>query len=347
MDLEIVNLTPRVLAGDNVVFTINLTNVGNITTFDTIMHKRIIKDNNIIVEKVVTRSMTYGLLVTDTLNVPKDLDAGRYFFEVYVDYVGRNASALMTFDVLKDCLVISGPSYDLLIKRHVIYTDSLKNVTLKFKNKCDFRLTNAVLYIDGSKIDIGTVPLEGFEIPIDFNRYGRFDIKTEYNEGYSTVNFELGSIAVSDFYVFLIALITSIAVATLVFRKYYRKGLIYKSPEEFKEKLKAEIIRKLKEKLKLEEEEPFELEEKAEEEEKSSTLKEFKKKLKAEIIEIIGKIQKLKEKMEETEIIEKLKEKLKLEEEEEKEEDEEEEEEEKEEEEFKREEIEEDESYEK
>jgi hypothetical protein len=103
LDLEITNLTPIVVAGDNLYYTINLTNKGyNESSFDVIIHKIVLDNNNVKqLENAITKSMTTNLLLTDSMRIPRDLRQGRYFFELFVEYVGRNATAIAMFDVIE------------------------------------------------------------------------------------------------------------------------------------------------------------------------------------------------------------------------------------------------------
>jgi hypothetical protein len=271
LDLEILNLTTKVIAGDKVKYRINLTNVGDIIVFDVIMHKRIIKDGKILVEDTVTRSMTSGLIVEDFLDVPKDFDIGRYFFEIDVEYVEKNASALMVFYVVKDCVTITGLNYDLSKDRYVIYTEELDNIELKFRNKCDIRLTDTFLMIDNSKIDLGNVPPEDFETRINFDRYGDYDLLLRYNEGYSTINISIIKRQIINWIYFLWALAAIAAIAVIIIVSINIKKILllkqgfkislpiipsgisnifkFLKPYSFKERLKDEIIKKLEEKI--------------------------------------------------------------------------------------------------
>ena len=266
LDLEIVNFTPRVNAGEKLLFTINLTNVGGQRTFDAIIHKRIKRGDSILVEKVETRSMTSSLLLTDSMDIPKDFDASRYFFELYVEYVGQTASALVTFDVERSCLILKDADYSLFRRSQVLYADSLQNVKLNFENICSRELRGVVMYIGGDKIDIGTVR-EGYEISVDFEKYGPYNILIEYDKGKSFVDFYLDSRA--SWLIFVVIIIV-LGVATYIYKKHYTKKEIiervqkikvipdqFKSGEvkinlqEFKKKLEA----KIKEKLEKEDEE--------------------------------------------------------------------------------------------
>jgi hypothetical protein len=235
------------------------------------MHKRIIKDDKILVEDTVTRSMISGLIVEDFLDVPKDFDIGRYFFKIDVDYVGKNASALMVFYVVKDCVTIIGLNYDLSKNRYVIYTEDLDNIELKFRNKCDIRLTDTILMIDNSRIDLGNVPPEDFETRINFDRYGDYDLLLRYNEGYSTINISIikRQIIPLAYLLWALAAIAAIAIIIIIsinikkillLNQGFRISLpinlsgisnifnIFKT-YSFKDRLKDEIIKKLEEKI--------------------------------------------------------------------------------------------------
>jgi len=272
LDLEITDLTPVVFTGEDLVYTINLTNVGyNETSFDVVIHKRVIKDDKILLEDAITRAMTSGLLVTDSLNIPQDFQIGRYFFELYVEYVGKNASALATFDVKKSCIILSDASYDLSRKMLVLYTESLRNVTLRFKNDCEIELAEGILWLDGNEIEIGKISKEGFDLTIDFDKHGLHNATIIYKDGRSEIEFyleiKLKEIIVGlDIYTITITIFVIVVLISIVvlIKKYgYKLKEIFLRPkkveekelEVFKQELKKEIIKKLKKKLEEGEEE--------------------------------------------------------------------------------------------
>ncbi len=197
MDLEITNFTPKVGAGEKIRFEINLTNVGGKEMFDAVIHKRIKKNDTIIVEKVDTRAMTSRLLFKDDMDIPANLEPGKYFLELYVEYVNKTASALVTFDIKKTCLAMQDISYSLMTKNNVLYADSLDSITLKFDNTCDKDLKNAVLYLDGNRIDIGTIR-GNYSKAIDFDKYGLHKISIEYDGGTYVSEFYLDRKLIGD-----------------------------------------------------------------------------------------------------------------------------------------------------
>jgi len=265
LDLEITNITPVVFAGEDLIYTINLTNVGYNTNFDVIIHKRIIKDDKILVEDVVTKSMITGLLLTDSFNIPEDLQIGRYFFELYLEYVGKTAAALTIFDIKKSCIILSGASYDLSRKKLVLYTENLRNITLKFNNKCEIELAEGILWLDGNEIEIGKISKEGFDLTIDFDKYGLHNATINYKGGKSKIEFYLEEkveeIKIGlDIYTIIITIsIIVILVSIGILIKKYRyklkeislrpKKVEEKELEIFKQELKREIIKRLKKKL--------------------------------------------------------------------------------------------------
>jgi len=266
LDLEITDLTPVVFAGEDLIYTINLTNVGyNETSFDVVIHKRVIKDNKILLEDAITRSMISGLLVTDSLKIPEDFQFGRYFFELYVEYEGKNASALATFDVKKSCMILSGASYDLSRKALILYTESLRNVTLRFKNNCEIELTDGILWLDGNEIEIGKISEEGFDLTVEFDKYGLHNATVSYTEGLSEIEFFVEPSkweVVGVDIVLLAGILISIIVFSIfvlkialpklkerIERKKVEAPKIEYELEMFKKELKEQIIKKLKEKL--------------------------------------------------------------------------------------------------
>ncbi len=190
LDLEIVNLTPRVFTGENLIYTINLTNVGNLTTFDVVIHKSVIKDDKVLLTDAITRSMYDNISITDSMHIPDDFNVDRYFFQLFVEYVGRNASAVATFDVIKDCLTLKGVSYDLFSRKQVMHSETLKDVNLTFENICGFDLNDVIMNIDGLKIRVGKVA-GSFERSINFDKFGAHPISLTYKEGESKVDFAL------------------------------------------------------------------------------------------------------------------------------------------------------------
>jgi len=266
LDLEITSLTPVVFTGGDLVYTINLTNVGyNETSFDVIIHKRVIKDNKILLEDTITRAMTSGLLVTDSLKIPQDFQIGRYFFELYVEYERKSASALATFDVKKSCMILSETSYDLSRKMLILYTENLRNVTLRFKNDCEIELLEGILWLDGNEIEIGKISKEGFELTIDFDKYGLHNAIVSYTEGLSEIEFFVEPykegiagidillpagilIAVTAFSIFVLKIVLPKVKERIERRKVEAPKIEYQL-EMFKKELKEQIIKKLKEKL--------------------------------------------------------------------------------------------------
>ncbi|MFQ6020812.1 MAG: hypothetical protein ACE5J4_02225, partial [Candidatus Aenigmatarchaeota archaeon] len=256
LDLEIVNLTPYVFAGDNLVYTIRLTNIGyNETSFDAVIHKRIIQDNRILIEDVITRSMKTEILITDSINVPEDFVPGRYFFELFVEYDNKKASALATFDVKKDCLILRDASFDLFRRKYTIISDDLKNVELGFDNICNIPLTNPTLYIDGSKLRLPTISSQGFEKIIDFDRFGLHNATITYTEGLSEIEFYLNRKFDITTALITIIILGLISLGIFLTRRYYGKLVLPRLMERrrieiFKQNLKKEIIKRIKKKIK-------------------------------------------------------------------------------------------------
>jgi hypothetical protein len=273
LDLEITNLTPYVFAGDNLDYTIKLTNVGEIRSFDAVIHKKI-KDlnNNLLLQDTITRSMTDSLEISDFINIPRDFEFGRYLFELEVDYEGKKASAVATFDIKKECIIMKGTSYDLLRKMNAIYTNELRNVTLEFDNICDVPLGNPDLYLDGALLRLSTIPLQGLETAVDFDKYGKHNATFVYTQGRSEILFYLDrKTSLLPFAIMIIATAAVGVIGFYLYKKYKKKKEVKEpekltvTPEPFKseevrvniKELKEKIEEKIKEKFKrrLEEEE--------------------------------------------------------------------------------------------
>jgi len=167
------------------------------------------------------------------------------------------------FEFKKDCLVLSGDTFDLLARRTIIYRNEIKNVTLRFDNICNIALTNPILILDGSEIRLPTIPATGFETKVNFDRFGSHNATITYTEGISRIEFGLESPLFRD-YTLLISI--SIIITFIIFGAKYRRAVsdliekyLERVPEEkrvdlkmqrFMDEVRNKSIKKIRERFK-------------------------------------------------------------------------------------------------
>jgi hypothetical protein len=253
LDLVITNLTPVVFAGGEIRYTMELTNTGKITSFDAIIHKRILKDDTILFEETFTKAMRDKVIIEDYMRIPDDLGPGTYFLELFVEYNGKSTKGVATFEIKKDCVVLKTGSFDIFRQRKVVRVDQLKGVSLQFDNICDMSLTNPIISLNGIEIRLNTISREGFSETFDFERYGLYRANIQYKEGYSEIEFYIEG---WGYDIFPIALMVALTAFGLLGYKYlyptYIQPLFRKPPEleEFLYDLERETIKALRRKFK-------------------------------------------------------------------------------------------------
>jgi hypothetical protein len=109
LDITMDVLTPKLKAGETLTLRVTIFAFGEVRTVDVVINYTITRAD--VMERILTTSDTVAvdrrLEYTKSIRLPSDLKEGRYLVEAFAYYENKTATAVVSFEVVKELLIVA------------------------------------------------------------------------------------------------------------------------------------------------------------------------------------------------------------------------------------------------